>query len=704
MLRQVRARSVLLGYDVREMGLINPNAIDRQQIIVLHGLLGARDGWRVFLRNVERSLQELGIGVDMHLVDFRHHGLSPNAPTYDSTGQYLTDCVMDLDAMIQARQHRRPRSPRPIIIGHSMGGKVALMYSLLRPERVRGVIALDAAPAVYTHSHQYLFEAMKRLNLDKVASRQHAIKLMEPDIPEANTRAFVATNLVSEQLLDMHKRRPRLTTFPPEARRAYEHMAYAPYGWHRKSLTDGVPFLPALHEDVSAKQTLPMCWRVNVDYLAAHEHHIHEWPVEYTFRTLENATVSRDGHFKLPLNLTGLESDNFPLLGDGFNTLDADIRHYYRAAKASSAAAAVLARMGAFARTGDEEGVAKQIQLLTLISEAASRVGVDIGLHKALEELDSAVARKALDSAMLTAHYVAKGHREYAKASDEDGLAANPFLDTLRSHAVDAYERTQQKLQAAVSILMKDSDQGKSAREEQAAGSASSQESDGLPSVATRSLRAQVKAKLTQDLGESGDTTKMLIRNESHRIPPAHLTASKGGLGKDHDVLSVIQFRQQRLVSAHNARYYPPGFAPKLDLTSALNSSSTESVDSSKSTEKDSLDTLLEEFEAAFSVPEQERPNSEKDTPLWSNHPAFTKPPELTKHVTYPGPVLFIGGRASTRLTTPDYIKDIPKFYPGYSLELLPGGHFVHNGEAAADCARLVASFIKAHMSMHGEF
>lgn len=109
------------------------------------------------------QLKSLDVTVDAYLLDARHHGQSPHPDASNTSGQLLIDCVYDLDYFITKQATLHPSSPPPLLIGHSMGGKVCLLYSLFRPSAISGVVSLDAAPSSYTHTHtkvQYLIHQL----------------------------------------------------------------------------------------------------------------------------------------------------------------------------------------------------------------------------------------------------------------------------------------------------------------------------------------------------------------------------------------------------------------------------------------------------------------------------------------------------------------------------------------------------------------
>jgi len=101
-----------------------------QPLIILHALFGMSDNWLT----IGKSLGRLGFAV--HLPDIRNHGRSPHMPSH--TYQDLSD---DLLAYLRAEGIKKTA-----IIGHSMGGKMAMWFTLLYPDMVEKLAVIDIAP------------------------------------------------------------------------------------------------------------------------------------------------------------------------------------------------------------------------------------------------------------------------------------------------------------------------------------------------------------------------------------------------------------------------------------------------------------------------------------------------------------------------------------------------------------------------------
>ena len=156
-------------------------------LMIVHGLYGSARNWGVISRRLSEDRKVIA-------VDQRNHGESPwyDAHTYH-------DMAQDLAQVIEAEM-----PDGAIVLGHSMGGKAAMVLALTRPELVKGLVVADIAPVTYTHSQIQFVEAMQALELSQVSTRGDANRLMQETVPDDGVRAFLL------QSLDVKERRWRL--------------------------------------------------------------------------------------------------------------------------------------------------------------------------------------------------------------------------------------------------------------------------------------------------------------------------------------------------------------------------------------------------------------------------------------------------------------------------------------------------------------
>jgi pimeloyl-ACP methyl ester carboxylesterase len=161
--------------------ITHPGPAMAPPLLIAHGLFGSARNWGVIARH-------LSAGRMVRAADMRNHGGSFWDPVHDYPAM-----AADLAALIDGPQD---------VLGHSMGGKAAMVLALTRPEKVRRLVVADIAPVAYGHSQSRQIDAMRRVDLTTVTSRADALAQMQPDSPALG--AFLL------QSLDLAARRWRL--------------------------------------------------------------------------------------------------------------------------------------------------------------------------------------------------------------------------------------------------------------------------------------------------------------------------------------------------------------------------------------------------------------------------------------------------------------------------------------------------------------
>lgn len=147
-------------------------------LVLLHGLFGSA-------RNFGGVQRELAARRRTIALDLRNHGASPHAGDM----RYAT-MADDLLETLQARG-----ALPAVVLGHSMGGKVAMVAALARPETVARLIVADIAPLGYPPHHRAIAAAMAALPLRPGLTRAGADAVLAAVVPEAGVRAFLLQNL-----------------------------------------------------------------------------------------------------------------------------------------------------------------------------------------------------------------------------------------------------------------------------------------------------------------------------------------------------------------------------------------------------------------------------------------------------------------------------------------------------------------------------
>lgn len=155
----------------REMG-------EGQPMLILHGLLGSADNWQTLGKKLAEDFH-------VFLVDLRGHGRSPHDE--DLSYEALAGDIHEL--------FRSRGLSSGILIGHSMGGKVAMRFAQTWPDLLDKLVVADMAPKAYPVHHEGILDAMESIDLDAMKSRGQADKALAEQIPAWGERQFLLKNL-----------------------------------------------------------------------------------------------------------------------------------------------------------------------------------------------------------------------------------------------------------------------------------------------------------------------------------------------------------------------------------------------------------------------------------------------------------------------------------------------------------------------------
>ncbi len=147
-------------------------------VIILHGLLGNHRNWITIGRKISQSYS-------VFLPDARNHGSSPHENQMD-----YKDLQNDLSCLIQQNELNDIT-----LIGHSMGGKTAMLFTLDNPDLVNQLIVLDIAPVSYQNDLSELLKIMIALDTTKLSSRSEATTYFEQLIDDDRFNQFLVSNL-----------------------------------------------------------------------------------------------------------------------------------------------------------------------------------------------------------------------------------------------------------------------------------------------------------------------------------------------------------------------------------------------------------------------------------------------------------------------------------------------------------------------------
>ena len=151
-------------------------------VIILHGLFGTGDNWRTFAGMLKDQFEVL-------LVDLRNHGRSfwSDDFDYEIAAQDVVDLMDELEI------------PHADIIGHSMGGKVAMTLAQNHPDRVDKLVVVDIAQKKYPRGHDQIFDAIFSVEPALLNDRKEAEDKLALKISEHGVRQFLLKSLARDK-------------------------------------------------------------------------------------------------------------------------------------------------------------------------------------------------------------------------------------------------------------------------------------------------------------------------------------------------------------------------------------------------------------------------------------------------------------------------------------------------------------------------
>ena len=149
-----------------------------KSLLILHGFLGSLDNWQSIAK-------ELATNYQVFILDVRNHGKSFHDPKHD-----YASMVEDIHYFIN-----HLGLSDVTLIGHSMGGKIAMSFALKYPLLVSNLVIVDIAPKVYLPGHEDILHALSKVNPKDLKSRQEAVDIISTYIHDPSVVQFLLKNL-----------------------------------------------------------------------------------------------------------------------------------------------------------------------------------------------------------------------------------------------------------------------------------------------------------------------------------------------------------------------------------------------------------------------------------------------------------------------------------------------------------------------------
>lgn len=148
-------------------------------LLILHGFLGMSDNWKTL------AVQFAANGFEVHILDLRNHGRSFHSDEFSYE-------LMVQDVYDYCKVHNLDNIN---IIGHSMGGKTAMLLASTYPELVEKLIVADIGPKFYPQHHQTILEGLNAVDFSLKPSRNEVEEILSQHITDFGTRQFLLKSL-----------------------------------------------------------------------------------------------------------------------------------------------------------------------------------------------------------------------------------------------------------------------------------------------------------------------------------------------------------------------------------------------------------------------------------------------------------------------------------------------------------------------------
>ncbi len=149
-----------------------------EPLLILHGFFGMGDNWKTLANKFSSDFQ-------VHIIDHRNHGRSFHSDDFSYE-------LMVEDLLYYISYYKLSKVN---IMGHSMGGKVGMLFAVEFSEKVNKLIVADIAPKFYPLHHQFIFKALHSVDFSIIKSRNEIDEILKNYISESRIRQFLLKNV-----------------------------------------------------------------------------------------------------------------------------------------------------------------------------------------------------------------------------------------------------------------------------------------------------------------------------------------------------------------------------------------------------------------------------------------------------------------------------------------------------------------------------
>jgi len=157
--------------------IVTGQPTEKTPLLIAHGLYGSARNWGVIAKRLSDTRQVVA-------VDMRNHGDSEWFTTHS-----YAELAEDMATVINSFGGKMD------VLGHSMGGKAAMVLGVNYPDNINRLVIADIAPTIYSHTQIHLIDAMKSINLNTIEKRLDAEVLLTPLVDLPDTRSFLLQSL-----------------------------------------------------------------------------------------------------------------------------------------------------------------------------------------------------------------------------------------------------------------------------------------------------------------------------------------------------------------------------------------------------------------------------------------------------------------------------------------------------------------------------
>ena len=147
-------------------------------LLILHGFLGMGDNWKTLGNRFAENYE-------VHLIDQRNHGRSFHSDTFNY--EVLVDDLL--------RYINHHNLKKVFLLGHSMGGKTAMLFAASYTEKVEKLLVADIGPKFYPNHHEDILEGLHAIDFENQSSRAAIEEVLKGYIPEFGIRQFLLKNV-----------------------------------------------------------------------------------------------------------------------------------------------------------------------------------------------------------------------------------------------------------------------------------------------------------------------------------------------------------------------------------------------------------------------------------------------------------------------------------------------------------------------------